>query len=87
MCSKNMCHNNITCNKVKVMLASAFGLCGNCYFRLLRHIAPAQQRRNAVSLLDFAEIVSSQWVFSHTQIIIFVTLFYFFLDFIFALEI
>ena len=35
---------------------------------------PATQ--NAVSLLDFAEIVSSPWVFPHTQIIIFVTLFY-----------
>ena len=39
MCSKTMCHN-ITRNKVKVMLASAFGLlCGNCYFRLKAYSA------------------------------------------------
>ena len=70
------------------MLASAFGLCGNCYFRLKAYSAcPGTQ--NVLSLLGFAEIVSSEWVFAHTQIMIFVTLFYIFIfwDFIFALRI
>ena len=56
-----MCHK-YHCNNEKVMLASAFGLCGNCYFRLKAYSAwPGTQ--NDHSLLDFAEIVSSEWVY------------------------
>ena len=37
---------------------------------VLRDIAPCPETQNALSLLDFAEIVSSEWVFSHTQMMI-----------------
>ena len=76
-----MCHN-ITRNSVKVMLASAFLDYAGIVIFVFKAYSACPATQNAVSLLDFAEIVSSPWVHSHTQmIIIFVTLF--FLSFIF----
>ena len=58
---------------------------------VLRHIAPGPGTQNALSLLNFAEIVSSEWVFfsySDDNIcdsFFFLIIFFNFLDFIFAL--